>query len=273
MIEEIPNPTIEGPKIMLYSIGIGMFTGWVFLSCILFVITDIDAVNSNAAGPLLTAIYQATNSKAGAICLLMFPLVCMVFTSVTLMTTSSRMSYAFARDRGLPFSRVFAQIHPSLHVPVNALLWTSAWVIIFGCVFLGSSSAFNAIVSASVVCLGVTYAIPPTIHCLRGRSLLPESRPFKLPGALGWILNLVGIAWTVLTTVLFLFPPDNPTTPDSMNYSVVAFGIILIIALGQWIVDGRKNYTGPVAEADTPTYGQARDEPSDESIPESKKAE
>lgn len=51
--------------------------------------------------------------------------------------------------------------------------------------------------------------------------------------------------WTLLTTVLFVFPPDLPTDATSMNYAVVAFGVILVIAIVQWVFDGRKNYTGP----------------------------
>ena len=78
------------------------------------------------------------------------------------------MTYAFARDGGLPFSRFFARVHSRLGLPLNSLILTTVLVIIFGCVFLGSSSAFNAIVSASVVALGITYAIPPAINCLRG---------------------------------------------------------------------------------------------------------
>lgn len=255
MIEEIPNPTVEGPKIMLYCICIGMFTGFVFLSALLFSLNNIDAVNNDPVGPLLTILYQATGNKAGAVCLLIFPAVCMLFTSTTLMTTSSRMSYAFARDRGLPFSRVFAKVHPTLDVPLNALIWTAGWVIVFGCVFLGSESAFSAIVSASVVALGVTYAIPPLINCLRGRRMLPEDRAFKLKGPLGWILNMVGILWTVLTTVLFVFPPENPTDATHMNYCIVAFGVILIIAVVQWIFDGRKNYEGPRLNEDALVSG------------------
>lgn len=30
-----------------------------------------------------------------------------------------------------------------------------------------------------------------------------------------------------------------------MNYCIVAFGVILLIAVVTWIFDGRKNYTGP----------------------------
>lgn len=246
MIEEIPQPQIRGPRIMLYCIGIGMITGFIFLSCLLFCVNNIDDVLESSAGPLLQIFMDATKNPAGSVCLLMFPLVCMLFTSTTLMTTSSRMSYAFARDRGLPFSYIFARVHPGLDVPLNALIWTAAWVVVFGCIFLGSTSTFNAITSASVVALGVTYAIPPTINVLRGRKMLPPNRAFKLSGAVGWTMNLVGIAWTILTTVLFVFPPEIPVTSENMNYCIVAFGVILLIAVVTWIFDGRKNYKGPL---------------------------
>ncbi len=158
------------------------------------------------------------------------------------------MTYAFARDGGLPFSRYLSLVHPSLLVPLNSLILTTSLVILFGLIFLGSSSAFNAIVSASVVALGLTYAIPPLIHCLRGRKILPESRAFRLPEPLGWVFNLVGIAYTLVTTVLFVFPPVLPVTGSNMNYCVVVFAIVVAVSLGQWWVDGRKNYRGPRVE-------------------------
>lgn len=176
---------------MLYCIIIGMITGWIFLSCLMFVLADIERVISSPMGPLLQIFLDATGSKAGSTCLLMFPLVCMLFTSTALVCTSSRMSYAFARDRGMPFSSFFAKVHPTLDVPVNALLWTCAWVVVFGCILLGSSSTFNAITAASVVALGVSYGIPPAINVLRGRRMLPEERSFKLSNWAGWTCNLV----------------------------------------------------------------------------------
>jgi choline transport protein len=191
MIEEIPNPTVEGPKIMIYCVAIGLFTGFVFLSVLLFVLKDVDAVISSSAGPVLQIFFDATNNKAGSICLLMFPLVCLLFATTGIMTTSSRMTYAFARDGGLPFSKFFAKVHRKWDLPLNALILTTTMVIIFGCIFLGSSSAFNAIVSASVVALGITYAIPPAINCLRGRKMLPETRDFVIPKPFGWVCNLV----------------------------------------------------------------------------------
>ncbi|KAI3321118.1 amino acid permease [Xylariaceae sp. AK1471] len=250
MIEEIPQPERRGPRIMLICIGIGVFSGFVFLSALLFCVGDLDRVNTSRIGPILQIFVDATGNNGGSIALLIFPLGCMVFTSTALMTTSSRMSYAFARDGGLPFSSVFAKVHPTLDVPLNALLWTTAWVVVFGLIFLGSSNTFNAITAASVVALGVTYAIPPAINVLQGRKMLPPNRAFKIPEPWGWIINLVGIAWAILTTVLFVFPPKTPVTPENMNYAVAAFGVILLISGLTWIFDGRKNYKGPQLDVD-----------------------
>jgi choline transport protein len=141
-------------------------------------------------------------------------------------------------------------VHPKLDVPLESLGLTNLVVLIFGCIFLGSSSAFNAIVSASVVALGLSYGIPVAINVLRGRKMLPSTRAFVLPEWFAWFANLLGIAYVILTTVLFVFPPELPVTGSNMNYCIVAFGIVLIISMIQWFVDGRKNFHGPKVELD-----------------------
>lgn len=42
-----------------------------------------------------------------------------------------------------------------------------------------------------------------------------------------------------------------------MNYAVVAFGVVLIIAIVQWLIDGRKNYEGPIIDAEV--FGVGKD--------------
>ena len=205
---------------MIYCVCIGTVTGFIFLMVLLFVSGgDAEAIISSTAGPLLQILYNATSSRAGAVCLLMFPLVCILFAETAIMTTSSRMTYAFARDGGLPMSKVFAKVHPRLGQPLNALMLAAGLTILFGLILIGSSSAFNALISASVVALGVSYAIPVAINVCRGRRMLPE-RAFTLPGPLGWIANLIGLAYTIVTTVLFLFPPELPVTSSNMSKSI-----------------------------------------------------
>ncbi|KAJ6783026.1 hypothetical protein PWT90_01848 [Aphanocladium album] len=244
MIEEIPQPSKKGPKIMVGCIGIGIFTGAVFLVVLLFVAGDIQTVITSGAGPLLQILLNATKNTAGAICLLMFPLVCLAFATISVMTTSSRMIFAFARDGGLPASKFLARVHPRLGLPLNALILTSVVVVIFGVINIASTNAFNAIISAAVVTLDLSYGIPIAVNCLQGRKALPD-RDWKLPTWLGWTCDIIALSYIAITTVLFVFPPERHVTGSNMNYCIVAFAIILAISIFQWIIDGRKNYAGP----------------------------
>lgn len=195
-------------------------------------------------GPLLAIFFIATNSKVGAVCVLMFPLICFVFAGIAVMTTSSRMTFAFAHDGGLPASAIWWKVHKGLGVPLNALYLNVVVVVVFGCIYLGSTVPSFAIIAASVVALGVSYGIPVALSLASFRRKLPE-RSFALPEWLGWTANIIGLIYTVVTTVLFLFPPALPVSGSSMNYCVVAFAIFLVISTVQWIVDGRKNFEGP----------------------------
>jgi hypothetical protein len=40
-----------------------------------------------------------------------------------------------------------------------------------------------------------------------------------------------------------------------IDYCVVAFGIVIIISLFQWVIDGRKNFTGPRISLDELSHG------------------
>ncbi|CAG8972719.1 hypothetical protein HYALB_00008634 [Hymenoscyphus albidus] len=75
--------------------------------------------------------------------------------------------------------------------------------------------------------------------------MLPISRAFKLPEWFGWVANLIGLVYLIVTTVLFLFPPELPVTGSNMNYCIVVFFIILVLSIMQWFIDGKKNYNGP----------------------------
>jgi choline transport protein len=160
------------------------------------------------------------------------------------MTATSRMVYAFARDGGLIGSKVLARVHSRLEIPLNALYLTAGATAAFSIVFLISDAAFNAICSASVVGLGLSYALPIVIHCVQGRDKLPP-RPFVLPTKVGWCLNVVGIIYVLVMTVLFLLPPMLPVTSTTMNYGSVALALIMALCWITWIYKGRADYAAP----------------------------
>lgn len=247
MIEEMPNPTTQGPRLIIYAITMAVITGFGYIAAVLAVISDVSSVIS-APQPLLEIYYQATGNKAGSICLMMFPLLSFVLCAIDDMATAARMAYALARDGGMPFSPYFSRVSPTFGVPVAGLLWCFAWDVVLALIFLGSSNAFNAIISAAVICFILTYAIPPGINMLRGRRMLPEDRSFKLPSLVGYICNAAGVLWAVLTTVLFVWPTSNPTNAVNMNYCVAAFGVIIVIASSNWVLSARKSYRPPALQ-------------------------
>lgn len=57
---------------MVACVAVGSFTSFVLMIILLFVAQDINTVISSAYGPLLQLLLDATHSKAGAICLLVY---------------------------------------------------------------------------------------------------------------------------------------------------------------------------------------------------------
>lgn len=124
-------------------------------------------------------------------------------------------------------------------------------VIIFGCVYLGSTSALNAILSSSVVLLQISYCVPVILLIVRGRHLLDtaagpvlsqQPRTINL-GRFGLPINLFGVLFAIFTSVFFCFPPELPVSGPNMNYVSVVIAIVFIISGLTYWIQGKK-YTG-----------------------------
>jgi choline transport protein len=208
--EEIPNPRKNVPRTMVGAVLIGTLSGFLLCLSLLFAAPSLDAVLSAPEGPVLHILSSATGSQAAAVALIIFPLLCLIMGTASIMTTASRLVWAFARDGGVPFSPWLARVHAGLAVPLNALLATLAVVVVYGLLFFAGEAALNALVSASVVSSLVSYAFPVVVNMCGGRKGLPRDRLFRMPEMLAWTVNGVGVLFTALTTVLFCLPPGGP---------------------------------------------------------------
>lgn len=224
MSEEIPNPGKVVPEIMTVSVVIGSVTGFIMCVALLFAAPDMDQVISAPEGPILHILRTCTGSDAGAIVLVMFPLVCLIMSNTGMITSASRLTYAFARDGGLPYSSTLAKVHKGLDVPLNALGLTMAVVTVYGLLFFAGTAAMNALVSGSVVLLGLSYIVPVVVNMASGRRGLPEDRPFRMGNKVAWAANSVGVGYVLLTTVLFCLPPGGPEVEkDTMSKFLIWF--------------------------------------------------
>jgi amino acid transporter len=112
---------------------------------------------------------------------------------------------------------------------------------------LGSSVAFAAATSIATIGLYISYGIPIFIGLLCPVAFGRMKGPFNL-GVFSRPIALVACLWIACITVVFCLPTANPVTDQTLNYTVVAVGIITIGCIGCWVVWARKWFTGPAAE-------------------------
>ncbi|KAK5057849.1 hypothetical protein LTR84_011850 [Exophiala bonariae] len=242
--EEMPNPGKRVPQAMCLTMLIGMITAFTWTIAFMFSSSDLDEVSVSAL-PILTVYHQALGSEAGAAFFAAWLLFAYYGATISCFVSAGRQTWAFARDNGLPYSKIFAETHPNLQVPANATYATLVFCILYGLIYIGSTTAFNSFISLSILGLNVTYAIPQAVVLLRGRDKCLPNRQFDLGPIFGPFCNAFSVLWMTLFAVLFCFPVFLPVTAQNMNYlSVVLVGVCLVI-LALWWGGKRKSFTGP----------------------------
>ena len=63
------------------------------------------------------------------------------------MAEGSRAVFAFARDRGLPFSGLLSKVEKRRQIPVYAILLTLVVQIAFNSIYFGTITGFNTVIS------------------------------------------------------------------------------------------------------------------------------
>jgi len=109
---------------------------------------------------------------------------------------------------------------------------------------LGSQVAFQAMVSIATLGLYIAYALPIFFRVTTARrSFVPG--PFHL-GRFGVAVGSVAMLWVALVTVLFCLPVAYPVTKETLNYTPVAVGGVLVLSLAAWVLHARFWFRGPI---------------------------
>ncbi|KAK5943822.1 hypothetical protein PMZ80_003103 [Knufia obscura] len=244
--EEMLAPSSQIPFILNTTILIGFVTTFPLIIVMMFTITDLDAVLSWPL-PSLEVYYQATGSAAAATALQLILTICLFTAIFAEWITCSRMVWSFARDNGTPFPQFFAHVDAKKKIPVRAMYVSMGFCALYGLLYFASSTAFNPIVTSSIICLNLTYVVPQAILLFRGRTLLP-TRALSL-GPFGYFVNGFSLFVVVIVSILLCFPIGIPVATDSMNYTSAVLAGLFIIVLGLWFTIG-KNFSGPAVDAD-----------------------
>ncbi|KAL9111241.1 MAG: hypothetical protein Q9227_004319 [Pyrenula ochraceoflavens] len=260
MTEEMERPSKEAPQAIVWSVYIGAITGFVFLVSAFFCIGDLDTTAKSSTGvPLIQIFYDSTGSVGGACVLASMISIIVLVCANSLMAEGSRALFAFARDHGLPFSRVFSQVEKRRQVPVNAVLLCGAVQAVLNSIYFGNYTAFSTVISIATEGFYLSYAMPLFVRILARftghTKVLPG--PYTL-GRWGIWLNLVGFLFLLFAAITFNFPSVAPVDSENMNYCSAAIGVIGLVSAVTWVVDGRKNFTGPQTEVLNATVAEEK---------------
>ncbi|KAL6186537.1 hypothetical protein ACLB2K_042657 [Fragaria x ananassa] len=255
MTEETKSADINGPKGIISSIGISIIVGWGYILGITFAVTNIPYLldeNNDAGGYAIAQVfYLAFKSRygtgvGGIICLGVVA-VAIFFCGMSSVTSNSRMAYAFSRDGAMPFSPIWHKVNKH-EVPINAV-WLSALIsFCMALTSLGSLVAFNAMVSIATIGLYIAYALPIFFRVtLARKSFVPG--PFNL-GRCGILVGWIAVLWVAIISVLFSLPVAYPISNETLNYTPVAVGGLLIITVFAWVFSARHWFKGPITNID-----------------------
>jgi amino acid transporter len=155
------------------------------------------------------------------------------------------MMFAFARDGGIP--HFFHKVDARFQSPIRTVWLASFLSFCLALPSLGSTVAFAAATSIATIGLYISYGIPILIGLIYHREFTARKGPFHL-GIFSRPVAGVAVAWIAFITIIFCLPTANPVTSQTLNYTVVAVGIIAFGSCGVWLLSARKWFVGPQNE-------------------------
>lgn len=239
MAEEALEPERKIPIAIMGTVAIGFITSFTYVIAMFFSVNNLEEIyNSNTGVPIIDIYFQSLQNKAGTIWLMVMFLMTAFGCNMSGQTWMARLCWSFCRDNGLPGSKYWSVIHPTLGVPLNANFMSCIWVAICGCLYLVSNTGFNSMVVGTIAFLMLSYAIPVVCLLMKGRNNIPHG-PFWL-GSLGYVSNVITVLWTVFACVFYSFPAEMPVTKNNMNYvSVVVAGYCVWLVV-YWYARGKR---------------------------------
>lgn len=241
MAEETLEPERKIPVAIMGTVAIGFITSFTYCIAMFFSISNYEEViNSNTGVPIIDIYYQALRNKGGTIWLMVMFLMTAFGCNMSGQTWMTRLCWSFSRDNGLPGSKYWSVIHPTLGVPLNANIMSCIWVGICGCLYLASYTGFNSMVAGTVTFLLLSYAIPVVCLLLKGRDNIKPG-PFWL-GKLGLVANIITLLWALFALIFFSFPFTMPVTKDNMNYMSVVIVGYCVWCVAYWLLRGRREF-------------------------------
>ncbi|OJI98561.1 hypothetical protein ASPVEDRAFT_25427 [Aspergillus versicolor CBS 583.65] len=248
MSEEIKDASRTLPKAMMSAVGVNAVLGFIMIITLCFTLGDVNEILETDTGfPFIQIFFNITQSYAATNTMTAILIITLTASTVTEIATASRQLWSFARDKGLPFSSFFAYVTPGWNIPLNSVMVSLIVTILLSLINIGSYVALSAIVSLTITSLMSAYIL--SIGCI----LLKRFRKEPLPhrrwslGRFGMAINIAAMAFLLPIFVFAFFPLTSTVDVQTMNWSIVMYIGLIVLASVYYVVRGRHHFVPPVA--------------------------
>jgi amino acid transporter len=266
--EETRSASMGAAKGIWQSIFYSAAGGYILLLAVVFAVPDNpDGNPANAevgAGGVSYIFNEALGSNwAGLV--LFISASAQLFCATSCLTSSSRMTYAFSRDRAVPGWSHWSQLSAN-RVPARAVLlvaFLSAAVTLPALIEVNVGTedqplivpvAFYAVTSIAVQGLYLSFAIPIFLRWKHGERF--EVGEWNNGSKYKW-MNLVAVAEILIVSIYLMMPFVPGAVPFSddfawkyVNYApIVVLGVLLGITIW-WEASAKKWFKGPIRTVD-----------------------
>lgn len=158
----------------------------------------------------------------------------------------------------LPWKRAHpafdAQVDRRRSLPLYSLAASTVIPTLIALINIASTTAFTAVTSLVVAAYFVTYLISIALVLWR-RLVDPDGEkaqlrwgPWKMGRWTGAGVNVFALVFGVVATVFSFFPTTSIFSPESMNWSVLILGLVVVGGVVDYVARGRNIYQGPIIE-------------------------
>jgi amino acid transporter len=241
------------------SIAYSAIGGWVILLAFLFAVQDPQAVTDGGGG--VGGLLEGALSSGFFKAVILISTIGQFFCGMSCVTSMSRMTFAFARDRGLPGWRTLSKVDRN-GTPVAGIIFgtVAGLIITLPALYEAKNKApvaFLAVVSVAVIGLYLAFLIPIVLRLRMGDRFVPGpwtlGRKYKV---IGWIASIE----IVIVSIYFILPFSPSGVPGNdafdwklVNYAPIVLAIVLVLTAVMWFVDGKKHFTGMRRNVDEPS--------------------
>jgi len=228
--EETINAALNVPKGIVRSVWVSGVFGWVMICAILLAMPSVKEGVAQGAN-VVPWTMKAALPPALASGLLSLIIAAQYLCGLAALTSASRMTYAFARDGGLPFSDALRRVNAASKSPSVAVWFAAIAAALFTILV-----PYVTIAAVCVIFLYISYVLPVAAGFLAHGRTWTRMGPWQI-GRLYRPLAVVSALGCVFLIVIGMQPPNEQAV------KIVSGTVVLLLVV--WFGLENRRFRGP----------------------------